>query len=126
MIALVLALACLALLVACVVLMLQRDFEKGRRVNLERWLRHSLHQIRGECGFMSPAATSVVNSLECALPILGPVNAAALRRDLARIQRERDAHVTEEAQHWCKVRAAADAAARQGAELPLGEAGGGS
>lgn len=94
------------------------EFHKQRAANLQRWLRKQLLEVRLECAHVSPQVITLIDALEGAETTLAPINIVALRRELARIARERDAYVTEEAQHWCKVRAAAEQAARQGAELP--------
>lgn len=119
-VAIILAVVALGFAIAWLSAAIRAEFYHYRADNLERWLRGHLLIIRGECAHVSPQVISVINSLECALPILGPINIRLLRRDLAQIGRERDAHVTEETIHWCEVRAAAKAAAAQGAELPLG------
>lgn len=91
---------------------------KARADNLERWLRRQLGEIDLEIAYLSPQAATVVRSLKCALPTLAPIDIGGLRRHLAQLVREHEAHVTEHVQHWCKVRADIAAKAAQGEELP--------
>lgn len=93
-------------------------FYKARADNLERWLRRQLGEIDLEIAYLSPQAATVVRSLKCALPTLAPIDIGGLRRHLAQLVREHEAHVTEHVQHWCKVRADIAAKAAQGDELP--------
>lgn len=104
--------------ICCAWLAITREFQQARADNLERWLRHHLRAIRTECGHISPQGASIVRSLECALPILGPIDIRALRKDLARIEAERDAVVTEQTRRSCALVEAVAVELRRGAGLP--------
>lgn len=114
----ILSLAVIGLAGWCGWLAVNVEFHESRAENLERWAHGVLYEIRTDCGFASPQALSVISSLECALPILGPVDTHALRRDLVRIQAERDAMATENTKHWCAVQVAVAEEASKGAALP--------
>jgi len=118
----ILSLAVVALGVLAACFAVTAEFHKARALNLERWLRGHLLIVRAECAHVSPQAISLVNSLECALPILGPIDVIALRRDLARLGRERDAEVTEAVKAWAERQRAIIAEARTGEPLPGFEA----
>ena len=103
---------------------IRAEFHRARADNLERWLRGNLRAIELDSGHLSPQVVSVIHSLECALPILGPIDLRALRRDISRLGRERDAHVTQAANEWAARTAAIAAADAKGAPLPGFEQGG--
>lgn len=76
----------------------EREREREQRAALEAWLHKNLGQIRYEVGNTYPAATSVCNSLETALPERFPVDLKGLKQHLDALQRNHNAALLDAAQ----------------------------
>ena len=66
-----------------------------QRYEFEHWLSSNLVVMRVHCARVSPEATSVIDSLERALPALKPVNGESLENYLYVLKRARESRLLE-------------------------------